>query len=154
MDVVSAVSASLVHSFAGAMGAIPSIPKRPREKYAAKIHPPVERSLTQLTEQMVAINEEPVAKKNLVWQSFLFEKDGEIRHSHMLHNMNHMNIKSREHLLSGQQDCCASKSSKDLSNQTSSSSWKRQPKAPGGLQDFAANPFLKPPTGESWVSSP
>eukprot|EP00434_Breviolum_minutum_P006920 symbB.v1.2.006108.t2/scaffold364.1/size219240/5 len=86
-------------SFAGAMGAIPSIPKRPREKYAAKIHPPVERSLTQLTEQMVAINE-------------------------------------------------------DLSNQTSSSSWKRQPKAPGGLQDFAANPFLKPPTGESWVSSP
>ena len=49
---------------------------------------------------------------------------------------------------------CASKSPKDLSNQTSSSSWKRQPKGPSGLQDFAANPFLKPPTGESWVSSP
>lgn len=71
MDVVSAVSASLVHSFAGAMGAIPSIPKR--EKYAAKIHPPVERSLTQLTEQMVAINEEPVAQK------LSLEKDGEIQ---------------------------------------------------------------------------
>ncbi len=49
---------------------------------------------------------------------------------------------------------CASKSPKDLLNQTSSSSWKRQPKGPSGLQDFAANPFLKPPTGESWVSSP
>eukprot|EP00438_Fugacium_kawagutii_P000272 Skav223308 [mRNA] locus=scaffold4198:346847:348382:- [translate_table: standard] len=89
------VSAALAEpcTHRGAMGAVPS-----RKSYAARIHPPIERTLTDLTEQMVTAATLP-------------ESGG------------------------------------------SSSSWKR-PSHNQAVHDFAQNPLLHPPTGETWVSGP
>ncbi|CAL1139573.1 unnamed protein product [Cladocopium goreaui] len=78
------------------MGAVTSL-GRSELKYAVQIHPPVHRSLSELTEQMVTVT--------------------------------------------GAVNFC-------------SSSWQRPGGPSSALQDFAANPLLQPPLGESWVSGP